>query len=117
MSSAGGATVSSLGTSSGVTGDKSIRVIIFSGKREEWENWKEKFFVTAAIGGHEAILNGDDSVPPTNKADDNSKITLTADQQLIFDSNRKGFGDLVLSIDCTTPNGKVAFAIVKGSKT
>jgi hypothetical protein len=108
--------VSSLGTSSGVTGDKNIHVVIFSGKQEEWENWKEKFFIKAAIGGYEGILNGDDSISPTHKADDNSKIRLTEDQQLIVDLNKKGFGDLVLSIDCTTPNVKVVFGIVKGSK-
>jgi hypothetical protein len=42
---------------------------------------------------------------------------LTADDQAITDKNKKGFGDLVLSIDCTKPQGIIAFAIVKNAKT
>jgi hypothetical protein len=109
-----GTTVSSLG--SGGTGETSIRVVIFSGKKEDWETWKEKFMVRASIRGYEAVLTGDDEVPET--IDDNGdKKTLSADDQLIAEANKKGYGDLILLIDCTTSSGKVAFAIVKGSKT
>jgi hypothetical protein len=42
---------------------------------------------------------------------------LTQNNQVIADQNRKGYRDLILSIDCTKPHGRVAFAIVKNAKT
>jgi hypothetical protein len=44
-------------------------------------------------------------------------VTLSSDDQAIANANKKGFGDLVLSIDCTTAAGKVAFAMIKATKT
>ena len=108
-----GATGATTTTSSGET---SIRVVIFSGKRDDWESWKEKFSVKAAIRGYEDILDGTETVPATHFTD-GTKRNLTADEETIINNNKKGFGDLILSIDCTTAAGKVAFAMVKGTKT
>jgi hypothetical protein len=100
----------------GGTGDTSIRVVIFSGKKDDWETWIEKFMVKASFRGYEGVLMGDDPVPETHGAD-GTKATLTEAQELLVTQNKKGFGDLIHSIDCTTPAGKVAFAMVKGTKT
>jgi putative NIF3 family GTP cyclohydrolase 1 type 2 len=52
------------------------------------------------------------------KSDKGDKLTtLTAVQKAIVDINKKGFGKLILSIDCNTPAGKVAFSMVKNTKT
>ena len=114
MSTAG--TSTSTITSTGTSGETAIRVVVFSGKKDDWEVWKEKFLVRASIKGYEGILTGEVKVPATHKAD-GTKEKLTADQETIADANKKGFGDLILSIDCSTPAGKIAFAIVKGTKT
>jgi gag-polypeptide of LTR copia-type len=114
-SSIGGATSTSSMT--GNTGDTSIRVIIFSGKREDWETWSEKFFVKASIRGYEGVLSGEESVPETHDDKGVKVTTLTAAQKEIVEANKRGYGDLILSIDCTTSAGKVAFAMIKGSKT
>jgi gag-polypeptide of LTR copia-type len=98
------------------TGDTSIRVIVFSGKRDDWESWKVKFTVKAAIRGYEGVLLGEDPVPKTHDVT-GTKKTLTADEQVIATANKTGYGDLILSIDCSTAAGKVAFAAVKGAKT
>ena len=98
------------------SGDTSIRVVVFSGKREDWENWREKFMVKASLRGYEGILLGDDKVPETHDKDGKKK-TLKPEEQVIIEANKKGFGDLVLSIDCSTSAGKVAFSMVKGTKT
>jgi gag-polypeptide of LTR copia-type len=111
----GGTTVSSIGTSSG-TGDTSIHVVVFSGKKEDWETWKEKFMVKASMRGYEEILLGEVGIPKTHK-EDGTKVTLSSDDQAIANANKKCFGDLVLSIDCTTAAGKVAFAMIKATKT
>jgi hypothetical protein len=97
-------------------GETSIRVITFSGKREDWETWKEKFYVRATIRGYEELITGETAVPATHLID-GTKKTLSADDESLSDSNKKGFGDLILSIDCTSAAGKVAFAMIKGSKT
>jgi hypothetical protein len=116
-SSSGGTGGTGVTRSSGTSaGETSIRVVIFSGKRDDWESWKEKFAVKAAVRGYEDILEGTVQVPETHNPD-GTKKTLTADQTAIVEANKKGFGDLILSIDCTTAAGKVAFAMVKGSKT
>ena len=117
MSTVGGSTIASSGTSSGISAvDTNIRVVVFSGKKDDWESWKEKFVVKAAIRGYEGILTGEDKVPDTHN-DDGTKKTLKNEDQLIADANKKGFGDLILSIDCTNPAGNVAFAVVKGTKS
>ncbi len=97
-------------------GETSIRVVIFSGKKEDWESWKEKFSVRASIRGYDEILSGDEKVPATHDVD-GKKLTLSDADQAISEKNKKGFGDLILSIDCSTPHGKIAFAMVKGTKT
>ena len=111
-----GASIQTANTGSSSAGDTNIRVVIFSGKREDWENWREKFMVKAAMRNYEGVLMGDDDVPKTH-GKDGKKLTLKNDEQLIADANKKGFGDLILSIDCSTSAGKVAFAMVKGTKT
>jgi hypothetical protein len=55
-------------------------------------------------------------VPETHN-NDGTKKTLSAENTAISEANKKGFGDLILSINCSTPAGKVAFAMVKGTKT
>jgi hypothetical protein len=115
MSGDAGSTVTSTLTGTSV-GDVNVRVIPFSGKKDEWENWKEKFMVKAAINKYDGIINGDDEVPETHDKDGKKK-TLKPEEQTIADLNKKGFGDLMLSIDYTTPEGKIAFNTVKGTKT
>ena len=115
MSGSGDTTVSASEAGKGV-GETSIRVVIFSGKKDDWDSWKEKFSVRASIKGYDEILSGDEKVPATHD-EDGKKLTLTEAEKAISDKNKKGFGDLILSIDCSTPNGKIAFAMVKGTKT
>ena len=117
MSSKSGETQASKGSSTGISGgETSIRVVIFSGKKEDWESWKEKFLVKASIRGYESVLTGETKIPATHDEDGN-KLTLTAEEQEIVEQNKKGFGDLILSIDCSTAAGKVAFATIKNTKT
>jgi hypothetical protein len=112
--STGGTSTITAATSTG--GETNIRVIIFSGKKDDWETWKEKFAVKAAIRGYENILSGEDVASATHDKQGN-KLTLTADEINLSEQNKNGFGDLILSIDCTSAAGKVAFSMVKSTKT
>ena len=42
---------------------------------------------------------------------------LAEDQKELVELNKKAFGDLVISIDCSTAAGKVAFSMIKNTKT
>jgi gag-polypeptide of LTR copia-type len=98
------------------TGDTSILVIIFSGKKDDWENWKENFIVRGSICGYHDILLGSKAVPETHKEDGTKETLSTTDQEIAM-YNIKGFGDLNLSIDTSTLAGKVSFAMIKNTKT
>ena len=111
--STGGSTTTSSG---GNGGDVNVRVVPFSGQRGEWEDWKDKFAVKATINGYDKVLSGEDTVPPLCD-DQGNKLTLSADEQKISDANVKGFGELMLSMNTKTDDGKIAFAMIKATKT
>jgi gag-polypeptide of LTR copia-type len=104
-------------SSSNATGETSIRVVVFNGKTEQWDSWKEKFLVKAAIKGYEGLILGDDKAPSTHDNKGVKKTNLTEEEKKLAEMNKKGFGDLILSINCSTNAGLIAFAMVKGSKT
>jgi hypothetical protein len=43
--------------------------------------------------------------------------SLSNDEKELAEKNMKSFCDLILSIDCTKPTGKVAIATIKNAKT
>jgi hypothetical protein len=89
---------------------KLIRVIPFSGKREDWLIWEAKYTARATARGFKAILRMDPSDIPKSTSTD-------ADDVKITDMNEEAYIDLILSIEGETKEGKVAFQIVNGSKT
>ena len=91
MSTSGASIATS--TTSGTAGDVNVRVVPFAGKKEEWENWKEKFMIRAAIDKYDGIINGDDVLPETHD-ETGKKLTLKPDEVTIVDLNKKGFGHL-----------------------
>ena len=39
-------------------GEKAIRILQFSGKKDDWLMWADKFLAKATIRGYDDILNG-----------------------------------------------------------
>jgi hypothetical protein len=78
---------------------------------------EREVFVEASLKGFESILNGEDVLPATRDDKGVKLTTLTAEQKAIVDINKKGLGELILSINCNTPTGRVAFSMVKNTKT
>lgn len=72
---------------------KAIRIISFSGKAEDWNQWSKTFIAINVAKGNEKVLEPDD---PTVLAD--------------ADKNKQVYGDLILS--CQEP---VTFGIIEGS--
>ena len=98
--------------------ETSIRVITFSGKKTDWSTWEEKFLAKSKRRGYKELLLEKDGVqiPKSTETldekdeDDKKKITLR-------ELNESGYTDLILSMDTDTAPGKIAFNIVKKSKT
>lgn len=100
----------------GVHDETSIRVILFSGKKQDWSGWEERFLAKARRKGFKDILLGKVTIPKST-----ATIDLTTDAgkalQKIVDSNDMAYEQLILSMDITKSGGKVAFGIIKGSKS
>jgi len=96
--------------------DRVIRVIIFNGEQDEWNYWEEKFLARASKKGFKDVLTGIIQVPKDSKV-----LDLTTDEGKKKDEAKKhnilAFEELILSIDTSKDKGKIAFQIVKNSKT
>ena len=108
---------------------KTIRVIRFDGKRDSWEGWEESFLAKGDSLGYKNLLLckknevGVDKVPTATEVEDveaKSKTSRDADDKKILalqDLNKLAYRDIILSIDHKTKEGKIAFKIVKNTKS
>ncbi len=94
----------------------SLKVPLFSGKKSDWDAWEEKFLARAKRKSFKAVLLGKEKIPtdvevldPTKDAD---KIKID-----IKEKNEIAYGELILMMDTEKSAGRVAFNIVKRSKT
>jgi hypothetical protein len=96
----------------------SIRIIPFSGKKADWAAWSEKFLARARRRGYKKYLEGTLKIPTdAEEPDDTATDANKKKYKDARDLNELGFEDLILCIETTTPEGRVAFACVRGSKT
>jgi gag-polypeptide of LTR copia-type len=92
-------------------------VLPFSGIPIDWPVWSVKFLSRAESKGYLDLLSGGevsltDSENPSSNATDDEITTFNNLRQ----ANKQGFIDLVLSVDGTTKDGRIAFSIVKGCR-
>ena len=86
--------------------EKTIRILTFSGKKEDWMMWSDKFMAKAMMKGYNEILDGTMLVPE----DKTTKPTSSKEEARKL--NKLAFNKLILA--CTD---KIAFGIVKNAKT
>jgi gag-polypeptide of LTR copia-type len=110
-------TQSSFSASTTNAGEQTIRIIAFTGKKDDWECWKDKFHARAIIKGYEGLLTGEEAAPKTHLPTGVKRSLITAEEKVLIDENQKGFVDLILSMDTTTEAGKMALKLVMGTKT
>ena len=91
--------------------ERTIRILPFSGKKEHWAVWGEKFLARAKRKGYKGILLGKHKAPR-----DSDPYDTSPELQALRDANELGFEELILSIDGKTKEGRVAFSLVKGCK-
>ena len=103
-------------------GEKSIRVIEFTGKKKDFDPLSEKFLARAEIRGYSQLLTsnrsraGIDKVPSKEECEkavvDDKKNAIEVDRL-----NKLGCLELVLSMNADSSEGKIAFCTVKSCKT
>jgi hypothetical protein len=99
-----------------MTDFSAIRVLNFSGRKEEWPSWNVKFLAKAKRSGIKDVLLGKVEIPSSldvidEKTEEGKKLLRIADL------NEIAFTELILSIDVSNSNGKIAFGIVKSCKS
>jgi len=88
--------------------EKTLKVIVFSGKQEDWKFWEVKFLARARRKGFRELLLGKLTIP---KDSDVLDATVPAEKKQIEirEANELAFEELVLSIDTSQPEDRVAF--------
>ena len=96
--------------------EKSIRIIPFNGKKEDWNIWQEKFLARARMLGYKNILKGKVTAPKDGEeldgSTDEGKMKLK-----LREANENAYEGLLLSITTKTRDGEVAFGIIIGCKS
>jgi Ankyrin repeats (3 copies) len=97
-----------------------IRVVQFSGKREDFEPWFEKFKARGKRRGYkDHYLKKAGDIPKTTYDIDNntSKSDDEKALQKLKEDNENAFHELLLSMDTSTVEDKLAFKLAMSSKT
>jgi hypothetical protein len=95
---------------------KRILVLEFDGASRNWEGWNEKFCARGRRKGYKKLLLGEEAVPTQSEFD---KAVADSDEKTkkLGELNEEAFEDIILSINHTSKQGKVAFSLVKNCKT
>jgi len=91
--------------------EKNLKVIVFSGKQEDWKFWEVKFLARARRKGFREILLGTVKIPKDLEKFD-LMVPAEKAQSKICDKNELAFKELVLSIDTSEGDGRVTFQAV-----
>jgi len=91
--------------------EKNLKVIVFSGKQDDWKFWEVKFLARARRKGFREILLGKETIPKDDKKFDLNDAKEKVKSE-IRDKNELAFEELLLSIDTSTGDGRVAFQAI-----
>jgi hypothetical protein len=90
--------------------------LVFSGKKIHFPVWEEKFLAKSRRKGYRETLLGNTTIP--KESDIIDKTTVQGKKEkVIRKANDDCFEDLLLGIDGEKKSGRVAFQIVRSSKT
>ena len=92
------------------------KLLIVSGKKIHFLVWEEKFLAKSHRKGYSDTLLGNTTIPKESDIIDETTIQ-GKEGLLIRKANDDGFEHLLLGIDGEKKSGRVAFQIVRSSKT
>ena len=99
-----------------MSGEETIKVIRFSGKKEDWVYWESKFLARARRKKYLDVLRG--TISPKTE-EEFSKITKESEKALeeeIREKNAYALEDLLLSIQTDNSKGRIAASLVLSIK-
>ena len=80
--------------------EKSLKVLPFSGKPDDWNKWSEKFQGIASHDGYDAVLQGDEK-PLSDSVVASAKIAgmaLTTEEKNVHEMNQKAYTNMLLAM-------------------
>jgi hypothetical protein len=83
-------------------------------KKKDWIPWEEKYLAKSRRYGYKDLLLGKLTIPKSSVILDPVE---DEDEYKIQVLNEDAYSDLIMSIDTTTSAGKVAFSLVRGTKS
>lgn len=96
------------------SGEMSVKLIMFSGKQADWDDWFFGFESRAAIYRYEGILNGTTPVPKFSEYSAiKPETTDVAERRILlaYRVNSLAFSHLVSSVDTSKDAGKIATCV------
>jgi hypothetical protein len=92
-------------------------VVIYNGKKKDFSSWEEKWLAKAKRKGYKEVVLG--SLPIAKNSDlmEGDTEEEKEEKLKIRELNEFAYSDLILSMDTDKAGGKVAFNIVKRSKS
>jgi hypothetical protein len=94
----------------------SMKTVPFNGKKADFVAWEENLLAAAKRKGYKEIILGRVVIP---KDDVVLSSTIDKDKESIKtrEQNEYIYSDLILAIDTMTSSGKVAFNLIRNSKS
>ena len=93
--------------------EKAIRIIPFSGKKNDWRQWSRKFLAIAHRRGFKEYLDGTKTITSTSSADEIQKNTQAYNEMLLAMSDDVSFGLVDESTTTLCPDGDAKLAWTK----
>jgi hypothetical protein len=96
-----------------------VKLVIFNGKSESWDNWEFGFIARAVIYNYYSILSGDETSPTEAefKALDKKSTDEAVKQKLVnFKANSLAYSHLVSSMDMKGDSCRVAIGLLRNSR-
>jgi hypothetical protein len=101
--------------------DTAIWVVLFNRKKDEFDPWYKKQLARAKVKGFKGYMLNQEGDIPESDYDIDGDTNLSDDEKKELkrrkECNENAFRDLMMSIDASTPEGRVLFNLVKGCKT
>ena len=93
-------------------GEQRLTVVSFSGKQGDWTTWEEKFLARANMKGYKEVLLMEPSAIPNKLSDSTTVLNKSLNHK-----NNAAYSDLILSMNTESPAGKVAFTLIRSTKS
>jgi hypothetical protein len=103
-----------------LAGETSVKLILFSGKKGDWDAWYFGFEACVVMYRYDGILNGDDTVPTVaqyNAIRPDTTDKGEKEKLRLYRANSMAFSHLVMSMDLSKDATKVAISLLRACKT